>query len=96
MLSRRYRARIALAFAMFLSTSLMPAVAGAGEFHDRPAVTAANQQQALLFLLTMLTVAKTTVAHADQFISGYSVSGHSSQLLYADAQDSKDWVHGAD
>jgi hypothetical protein len=44
----------------------------------------------------MLTMAKTTVSHADQLMAGYVGTNQQARLLYADAQDSKDWVRGAD
>ena len=94
--SRGRRARIALVFALFLSSSFMSAAANAGEYHDQSSMSGANQQQALLFLLTMLTVAKSTIAHADQFVAGYTGTNGPERVLYADAQESKDWVHGAD
>jgi hypothetical protein len=96
MSGRGYRAIIALALALCVSTSLTPTVASAGEYRDQPSMSAANQQQALLFLLTMLTMAKTTVSHADQLMAGYVGTNQQARLLYADAQDSKDWVRGAD
>jgi hypothetical protein len=96
MSGRGYRATIALTLALCVSTVLTPTVASAGEYRDQPSMSVANQQQALLFLLTMLTVAKTTISHADQLMAGYVGTSQPARVLYADAQDSKDWVHGAD
>ena len=96
MSGRGYRATIALALALFASMVLMPATASAGEYRDQPSMSAVNQQQALLYLLTMLTVAKTTISHADHLMAGYVGLSQPARILYADAQDSKDWVHGAD
>ena len=73
MSGRGYRATIALALALFASMVLMPAAASAGEYRDQPSMSAVNQQQALLYLLTMLTVAKfvsTSVATAADTIGG--------------------------
>ena len=44
----------------------------------------------------MLTVAKTTISHADHLMAGYVGLSQPARILYADAQDSKDWMRGAD
>ena len=87
-----------LAILLLLAVSLASSAAGAGEIRGHgPTVTEAEQAPTLLFLLTVLmTVARNTSADHAGTISDPAAMERAPILLYADAEDSKDWMRGCD
>ena len=83
-------------FALVLAISLASSAAGAGEVRNpRPTVTA-EQAPVLLFLLTaLLTAARIKSMDAATMISDPATLEQAPVLLYADAEDAKDWMRGS-
>ena len=84
-------------FALLLAITLASSAAGAGEVRNpSPTVTAERAPVLLLLLAALLAAARTKSVDAATMISDPATMEPAPVLLYADAEDAKDWMRGSD